>query len=263
LRQEQRKLPSVEAQLQQEIDACGQAQRVIANTEAQIDAINADSGLEAKLLKKKLDDVNSQLADEEKKLQDREDELKKIQDDYDQKIKELQLALNSEIESRESLEKQLKEKAEEIETHSKQHSEKIMELTQQIEQTRKETSQFRQAEKEYQAELTRIEDKDSLLPNMSQNLSKTTKPGSPQKLPEIKLQKSPTQQTKADHLTKVKMGSGLSKSISGASVKKSLSASSSGKITRASSVEKLPTKIKTVNLSVGKASKPPTPAGAQ
>lgn len=35
---------------------------MISNTEAQIDAINADSGLEAKLLKKKLDDVNSQLA---------------------------------------------------------------------------------------------------------------------------------------------------------------------------------------------------------
>lgn len=61
LRQEQSKLPVVEAQLAQQVDAVGQAQRVITNTEAQIDAIHADSSLEIKLLKKKLDDVHSQL----------------------------------------------------------------------------------------------------------------------------------------------------------------------------------------------------------
>jgi len=77
LRQEQSKLPLVEAQLMQEQDACGQAQRVIAITEAQIEGIKADSELEAKILRKKLEDVNSHLAEEEKKLRDREDELKK------------------------------------------------------------------------------------------------------------------------------------------------------------------------------------------
>lgn len=132
LRAEQSKLPLVEAQLAQQAEARGQAQRVIANTEAHIDAIHADSALEIKLLKKKLEDVHAHLAvctlfgvfsscfwiylllffssaactsptnslfqEEEKKLQDREDELKKIQDDYDNKIKELQLALTAEME---------------------------------------------------------------------------------------------------------------------------------------------------------------------
>lgn len=58
----QSKLPIVEAQLAQEQEACGRALRVISVTEAQIEGIKADSELEAKILRKKLEDVNSHLA---------------------------------------------------------------------------------------------------------------------------------------------------------------------------------------------------------
>ncbi len=57
----QSKIPVVEAQLSQELEAFGQAERAIANTDAQMEAFKQDSELEIDHLKKKLEDVESHL----------------------------------------------------------------------------------------------------------------------------------------------------------------------------------------------------------
>lgn len=57
-----------------------------------------DGGMDVRAKEHKNAYIDRYLQEEEKKLKDREDELKKIQDDYDQKIKELQQALTAEIE---------------------------------------------------------------------------------------------------------------------------------------------------------------------
>jgi len=108
-------------------------------------------------------------------------------------------------------------------------------------------------ERECQVEYTRMEDeKEKLLRSMTQSFSKSPllKPpgGTAQgRLPDIKTQKSPIlNQAKSGNVSKLKSTMSIQSSSSNGSIPKSSSISSSGK----APVEKLPTKIKTVNLNV-------------
>ncbi len=93
---EQTKLPQKEAELQAEMEAVENAQRVIRNTEQQVIQVRADVKVEMKQLAKKLNEVQQQVKEESQKLADREEDFNKMQEDYENKIRELQATLGIE-----------------------------------------------------------------------------------------------------------------------------------------------------------------------
>jgi hypothetical protein len=102
-------LPAREAELEEEMEAVSNAQRVIKAAEQQVYQIKEESRAEMKQLQKKLGEVQVQLKDEQIKLRDREEDFNKMQEDYDSKIKELQVTLSNEQQLKESLEASLEE----------------------------------------------------------------------------------------------------------------------------------------------------------
>jgi len=74
----------------------------------------------------------------------------------------MQFTLSQETVTREELEKQLRDRNDELDNSAKQHAVHVQELSQQLEQARKETAQFKQLEREHEAELARMEEEEKI-----------------------------------------------------------------------------------------------------
>ncbi|KAH3767004.1 Protein NLRC3 [Pelomyxa schiedti] len=97
LRREQQKIPIVQADLFKQTRACSNAESEIEDTEAQIDEVKAFAETELKRLTLHLQEVDTQLSEQQQVLQQQESEFQTIQDQYDSQITELQLALQQEL----------------------------------------------------------------------------------------------------------------------------------------------------------------------
>jgi chromosome segregation ATPase len=109
LHQDKNTLPTREAELDQQRNSVEIAKQQIKETESKLVQIQNDAKEEIRTLQKRLQDLQQQLGEEKLKLSMKEDDMKRLQDEFDTKTNEIQASLNNELSHKEELEKALEQ----------------------------------------------------------------------------------------------------------------------------------------------------------